>query len=224
MASPVYFIDLRATTAENFLAKLARLLSEAGLADTVKRRDLVAVKLHFGEAGNTAFIRPVYIRQIIQSVKALQGVPFLTDANTLYAGTRGDTPHHLTTAIQNGFDYAVVDAPLVKVKPPCKSTSSILTRFTSGTILLRRMRWCPWRTSRATNFRYLAVRLKTSVWGALLGGVNWRSIQPFRHRSSRSSVSVAANAWRIVPIRPWPWLRSALRSIPRRVWGVGSVS
>jgi uncharacterized Fe-S center protein len=28
MASPVYFIDLRATTAENFLAKLARLLTE----------------------------------------------------------------------------------------------------------------------------------------------------------------------------------------------------
>jgi uncharacterized Fe-S center protein len=63
--------------------------------------------------GNAAFIRPVYIREIIKTIKAGKGVPFLTDANTLYAGTRSDAPHHLTTAIQNGFAYAVVDAPLV---------------------------------------------------------------------------------------------------------------
>jgi uncharacterized Fe-S center protein len=31
----------------------------------------------------------------------------------LYAGTRGNAPHHLTTAIHNGFAYAVVEAPLV---------------------------------------------------------------------------------------------------------------
>jgi hypothetical protein len=33
----------------------------------------------------------------------------LTDTNTLYAGTRSDAPHHLHTAIQNGFAYSVVD-------------------------------------------------------------------------------------------------------------------
>ncbi|PQP32853.1 4Fe-4S ferredoxin, partial [Desulfobacteraceae bacterium SEEP-SAG10] len=31
----------------------------------------------------------------------------------LYAGTRSDSPHHLLTAIQNGFAYAVVDAPII---------------------------------------------------------------------------------------------------------------
>ena len=33
-----------------------------------KKRPLVAVKLHFGEKGNTAFIRPVYVRQVVDHI------------------------------------------------------------------------------------------------------------------------------------------------------------
>jgi hypothetical protein len=113
MRSKVYFIDLRATPKENFSAKLVRLVQTAGLKEVVAERDLVALKLHFGELGNTAFIRPVYLRQLVKAVRAAGGIPFLTDANTLYSGTRSDAASHLTTAIQNGFAYAVVDAPLV---------------------------------------------------------------------------------------------------------------
>ena len=43
----------------------------------------------------------------------LGGRPFLTDANTVYVGTRSESVSHLTTAIENGFAYAVVRAPLV---------------------------------------------------------------------------------------------------------------
>jgi uncharacterized Fe-S center protein len=111
--SKVYFIDLRATPKESFSAKLVRLVNSAGMTDVVAERDLVALKLHFGELGNTAFIRPVYLRQLVQAVRAAGGSPFLTDANTLYAGTRSNAASHLTTAIQNGFAYAVVEAPLV---------------------------------------------------------------------------------------------------------------
>lgn len=106
-------MDLRATYKENLLAKLGRLLDTTGIAGTIKKRDLVAIKLHFGESGNTAFIRPVFIRKIVERIKNVGGVPFLTDANTLYAGTRGDSVHHLSTAVQNGFSYAVVDAPII---------------------------------------------------------------------------------------------------------------
>ncbi len=113
MPSKVYFIDLRANVQNNLMSKLAGMLGQAGLAGVIKPRDLAAVKLHFGELGNTAFIRPIFLRTIVAEIKKAGGVPFLTDANTLYAGTRSDTPHHLTTAIQNGFAYAVVDAPLV---------------------------------------------------------------------------------------------------------------
>lgn len=113
MSSKVFSMDFRANVQDNTMAKLHRLLDNAGLADVVRKRDLAAVKVHFGEMGNTAFIRPVYMRTVVAAVKQAGGIPFLTDANTLYAGTRSDAPHHLTTAIQNGFAYAVVEAPLV---------------------------------------------------------------------------------------------------------------
>ncbi len=113
MKSTVYFTDLRASFRENLLGKIGRLLETAGISGAVKKKDLVAVKLHFGELGNTAFIRPVYLRKIVQDIKSHGGEPFLTDSNTLYAGTRSDAPRHLKTAIQNGFAFSVVDAPII---------------------------------------------------------------------------------------------------------------
>jgi uncharacterized Fe-S center protein len=113
MPSTVYFSDLRASFKENLVTRLGRLMDTAGLAGAISDRDLVAVKLHFGELGNTAFIRPVFLRKVVQTIAAAGGQPFLTDANTLYSGTRSDAPGHLITAIQNGFAYSVVDAPLM---------------------------------------------------------------------------------------------------------------
>ncbi|MFW5855156.1 MAG: DUF362 domain-containing protein, partial [Thermodesulfobacteriota bacterium] len=113
MTSTVYLMDLRSTPKENLFGKLERLLDAAGIASVISKRDLVAVKLHFGEMGNTAYIRPVFLQKIVERIKAHAGKPFLTDANTLYAGTRGDAVSHLTTAIRNGFAYSVVDAPLI---------------------------------------------------------------------------------------------------------------
>lgn len=113
MKSKVYFIDLKASHRENVLSKLDKLLETAGLAKIFRQRDLVAIKLHFGEKGNTAFVRPVFIRKIVEIVKSAGGVPFLTDANTLYADQRSNTPRHIITAIENGFAFSVVGAPIV---------------------------------------------------------------------------------------------------------------
>ncbi len=113
MPSTVYFIDLRAKFKDNFVGRLGKLVEAAGLSRVIKKRDLVAVKLHFGELGNTAFVRPVFLRKIVDCIKALEAVPFLTDANTLYVGTRSDSPHHIATALRNGFAYPVVDAPII---------------------------------------------------------------------------------------------------------------
>jgi len=112
-ASTVFFSDLRASQKKNLLAKLVEIIDLAGLERIIKPRDLVALKLHFGEKGNTAFIHPVFVRQIVERTRALGGVPFLTDANTLYGGTRGNSVSHLNTAIENGFAYAVVNAPVI---------------------------------------------------------------------------------------------------------------
>ena len=113
MPSTVFFIDMRASYKDSFVNKLGKLMEAADLPRVVKKRDLTAVKLHFGELGNTAFVRPVYLRKIVDCIKEAGAVPFLTDANTLYVGTRSDSPHHIATAIRNGFAYPVVDAPLI---------------------------------------------------------------------------------------------------------------
>lgn len=112
-ASKVYFADLRTSVKENLPTKIVRLADRMGLDHIVPKRGLVAVKLHFGEKGNTAFVRPTLVRRIVERVKSLGAYPFLTDSNTLYAGTRSDSVSHLRTAIENGFAFSVVDAPII---------------------------------------------------------------------------------------------------------------
>lgn len=109
----VFFSDLRSTPKENILDKLTRLLVEAGINKKVRPRSLVAIKLHFGEKGNTGFIRPIFIRRIVDKIKELGGFPFLTDTNTLYKGSRCNSVFHILTAIENGFAYSVVNAPII---------------------------------------------------------------------------------------------------------------
>ncbi len=111
--SKVYFADLRASARENLPAKLARLMDSAGIKNIIAPRALVAVKLHFGEKGNTAFIRPLFVRQIVKEIKSLGALPYLTDTNTLYVGSRGESVSHLRTAIENGFAFSVIDAPII---------------------------------------------------------------------------------------------------------------
>lgn len=114
MVSTVYFTDFKATSRENLPDKLERVIEAAGIGDILSKDDLTAVKLHFGERGNVAFIRPPYIRRIVRSIRENRAVPFLTDANTLYAGTRSNTPSHIKTAVDNGFSYSSMDcAPII---------------------------------------------------------------------------------------------------------------
>jgi uncharacterized Fe-S center protein len=90
MTSPVYFADLRAKPNTNLVDKVSHLLEAVDLGARVRERAFVAVKLHFGELGNTAYVRPVFVRKIVENIKQAGGQPFLTDANTLYVGTRSD--------------------------------------------------------------------------------------------------------------------------------------
>ena len=116
MPSQVFFMDLRASVKEPNFKKFQRLLEAVEVKSIVqrkKKRPLVAVKLHFGERGNTSFIRPIFVRQVVDHLWEAGGRPFLTDANTVYVGTRAESVSHLTTAIENGFAYAVVKAPLI---------------------------------------------------------------------------------------------------------------
>ncbi len=102
--SKVYFTNFHTTMRENLQQKLARLLLTAGLDKLPLENKYVAIKLHFGEPGNLAYLRPNYAKTVADLVKQLGGKPFLTDCNTLYVGGRKNALDHLESAYQNGFN------------------------------------------------------------------------------------------------------------------------
>jgi len=111
--SNVFFADMRASHKENLFDKISKLLNLCGLSQLIHEGDLTAVKIHFGEKGNSAFIRPIFARRVVDDLKKLGAKPFLTDSSTLYPGERKEAVSALTCAIENGFAYAVVNAPLI---------------------------------------------------------------------------------------------------------------
>ncbi len=113
MAPEIFFADLRTHHRRTLFDKIDELLRRVGVDRCVRAGDLVAVKLHFGERGNASFLRPVFVRRVVDLLRELGAKPFLTDTNTLYRGSRTDAVSHLETALLHGFSYATVGAPLV---------------------------------------------------------------------------------------------------------------
>lgn len=114
MKSKVYFTNMRAKSYKtNLLEKLGNLFSKAGFPNILSKNDLTAIKLHFGEKGNTTFLNPVFAARVVEEVKKAGAKPFLTDTNTLYAGQRANSIDHIQTALENGFSYATVKAPII---------------------------------------------------------------------------------------------------------------
>lgn len=101
--SDVYFTSFKTTQDDTLLDKLHRLMKKAGFEKIDFTEKYTAIKLHFGEYGNLAFLRPNYARVVADYVKQLGGMPFLTDCNTLYVGSRKNALDHLDTAYMNGF-------------------------------------------------------------------------------------------------------------------------
>ena len=73
MKSDVYFTNFRATMTENLLQKLERLVRKAGIEKIDFQDKFVAIKIHFGEPGNLAFLRPNYAKVVADVVKSLGG-------------------------------------------------------------------------------------------------------------------------------------------------------
>lgn len=84
--------------------KLAKLIKKSGFEKLDLKDKFVAIKMHFGEKGNLAFLRPNYAKVVVDMVKKAGGKPFFTDCNTLYVGTRKNALEHLDTAYENGFN------------------------------------------------------------------------------------------------------------------------
>lgn len=99
----VYWSDFRALPGTNLLLKLKKLMKAAGMETIDFDKKMVAIKIHFGEPGNLSYLRPNYAKAVVDVIKDLGGMPFLTDCNTLYVGRRKNALDHMDAAYENGF-------------------------------------------------------------------------------------------------------------------------
>ena len=102
--SKVFFTNLRTTPSRNLLDKLERLIKQTGIESIDFNNKFTAIKIHFGEPGNLAYIRPNYVARATTLLRSLGAKPFLTDCNTLYSGRRSNAVDHLQSAMENGFN------------------------------------------------------------------------------------------------------------------------
>ena len=132
--SNVYFTDLRVKNGNNLLTKLQRLIKTAGIGNIDFTDKYVAIKMHFGEPGNLAFLRPNYAKAVADVVKELGGKPFLTDCNTLYVGGRKNALDHLDSANLNGFNPTTTGCQII-IADGLKGTDETLVPVEGGTYI-----------------------------------------------------------------------------------------
>ena len=145
--SQVFFANFRANPNENLLQKLRRLAIRAGYDKLDLDGKFVALKIHFGEWGNLAFLRPNYARVIVDLTKEMGGKPFLTDANTLYVGSRKNALDHIETAYANGFNPFVTGCHVI-IADGLKGTDETLVPI-DGEIGAKVLDSCPYYTALA---------------------------------------------------------------------------
>ena len=117
MASKVYFMDDRYAGIQASLpAKAQQLFDHASLGDCFDPGDSVAIKCHMGEWYNTAYLRPILLRAVVDKVKEHGGIPFVTDTTTApyyQYGSRCTAQFHLETAAANGFTAESMGCPVI---------------------------------------------------------------------------------------------------------------
>jgi uncharacterized Fe-S center protein len=111
--SKVYFTNLHTTPSSNLTDKLENLVKKTGIEKINFENQFAAIKIHFGEPGNLAYIRPNYAARLVKILKKLGAKPFLTDSNTLYSGGRSNAVDHLKAAMENGFNPIAVHCNVI---------------------------------------------------------------------------------------------------------------
>ena len=127
----VYYTNMHTTYDENLTQKLARLITTAGIGEIDFDRKYAAVKMHFGEPGNLAFLRPNYAQAVVKVIQDLGGKAFLTDCNTLYVGGRKNALDHLDTAFMNGFSPLSTNCHVL-IADGLKGTDEVLVPVEGG--------------------------------------------------------------------------------------------
>ena len=200
--SAVYYTDLRCPVGTSLTDKLRRLCIAAGIQNIEMDGRFVAIKMHFGELGNLAFLRPNYAKVVADLCKEQGGMPFLTDCNTLYPGKRKNALEHLECAQLNGFWPMTTGCQIligdglrgtdeVEVPVPngeyCK-TAKIGRAIMDADVLISLTHF------KGTSPPGLAAPSRTSAWAAAAGPARWSSTPRASPPSSGSCAGAATAA------------------------------
>ncbi|MCR5511529.1 MAG: DUF362 domain-containing protein [Lachnospiraceae bacterium] len=129
--SKVYFTDFRTALGVSLTVKLQKLIRMAGIGSIDMDNKFVAIKMHFGELGNLAYLRPNYAKAVADVVKEGGGLPFLTDCNTLYPGSRKHALEHLDCANINGFNTVTTGCQII-IADGLRGTDDIVVPVPNG--------------------------------------------------------------------------------------------
>lgn len=89
------------------VAKLEVMLEKMNLGEHISEGDIVAVKTHFGSEGGHRIVRPIFLRKVVEAVKAAGGKPFVTDT------VRLEGLEYLEVANMEGINHLSVGCPVV---------------------------------------------------------------------------------------------------------------
>jgi len=111
--------------ATNNLVKTRLILDN--ILDNIGKGDKVGVKVHVGESHNTHYLRPDYVREVVNTIKAKGGIPTLietqgrgssiekieiNDEYTICVGHRKTATDHNEIARFHGYSESVIGSPL----------------------------------------------------------------------------------------------------------------
>ncbi|MDD4251319.1 MAG: DUF362 domain-containing protein [Candidatus ainarchaeum sp.] len=103
MTSGVYFIQISDYTETKKINDASlTLLKEIESENKIKFEKELPIKVHFGEKGNTTFIKPENYVSIINYLKTKTN-PFYCETNVLYKGERTFSKTHMKIAKEHGF-------------------------------------------------------------------------------------------------------------------------
>jgi len=114
MNNDIFLMKFKASDPiEKVAGGLKNLFLQAKLDQIIEPLDITALKVHFGEEGNSSYLAAKYIKPIVEKLQELKAKPFVSDSNVLYKSRRDNAIDHLSLANEHGFSYETLGAPVI---------------------------------------------------------------------------------------------------------------
>jgi hypothetical protein len=130
MKSKVYFTKVSDSDREpDIVLKFEGLVERSGILKGVSKGEKCVIKMHFGEDGNTGYVKPRYVKVLADKLSSSGARPELADTNTLYKGRRTASHEHVQLAHEHGF---TLDKAGAKVTIPDDSVADNTVKIDIG--------------------------------------------------------------------------------------------